>query len=67
MIGASVGAYAQRIRSMFQRRKDEKNALLDIDTTRQVDTNPYWDGMFSNNSISESQIRPVPSFTPRAA
>jgi uncharacterized membrane protein len=67
MIGASVGAYSQRIRSLFRRGKDTKNALLDIDTSGQIDTNPYWDGMFSNNSVHESEIRSVQNLTTQIA
>jgi hypothetical protein len=55
----SIGAYAQRIRNVFRRNKDQKNTILDVDQSRDIDTNPYWDGMFGGNTVEEQEVQPV--------
>lgn len=59
-IGACVGAYSQRIRNFFRFRKGSKNTLLNIDASRDMDTNPYWEGMFEGNQSSEKEFQKVP-------
>lgn len=52
-IGAGVGAYGQRIRNLFRRNKANKNTFIKRDPQKGIDTNPYWDGMVSEEKKEE--------------
>lgn len=58
-IGAMSGAWGQKFRNFFRSDSSSKNTVLDIDRSQNIDTNPYWDGMFESNTVSEKEALPV--------